>query len=173
MFTETVCDMTNADLRRNIRFPEHPLEKQAGVKDFCDNKDSGPDTTEAQRPITWSHKDKIQKRAVAYMDIFVDAFCGVGQDSNMNPLANQRRTLMHNIDKVFRPNDDEDHQYRKEPISISKLAKGDASFQDKKKCLGWDFGGRSKTLFVAAHRRDKAITNLSATLQKPWATLNE
>jgi hypothetical protein len=80
---------------------------------------------------------------------------------------------MHNIDKVFRPNDDEDHQYRKEPISISKLAKGDASFQDKKNCLGWDFSGRSKTLFVAAHHCNKAITNLSATLQKPWATLNE
>ena len=79
--------MTNADLQWNIPFPEHPLEKQAGIKDFCDNEDLGPDT-EAQRPITWSHKNKIQKRAVVYMDIFVDGFCGVGQYSNMNPLAN-------------------------------------------------------------------------------------
>ena len=70
------------------------------------------------------------------MDIFVDDFCVIGQDTDMNPLANLRRTLMHNIDKVFRPNNEHDHQYRKEPISISKLAKGDASFQDKKKCLG-------------------------------------
>jgi hypothetical protein len=77
---------------------------------------------------------------------------------------------MHNIDKVFRDNN---HQYRKESISTSKLGKGDASFQDKKKCLGWDFGGCSKTLFVAAYRREKALTNLGVTLQKPWATLNE
>jgi hypothetical protein len=75
------------------------------------------------------------------MDVFVDKFCGVRQDLTMNPITNQRRTLLHNIDKIFMPNDDEDHQYSKEPISVSKQAKGDASFQGKKKCLGWDFGG--------------------------------
>jgi hypothetical protein len=45
----------------------------------------------------------------------------------MNPLKNQRRVLMHNIDKIFRPSDDQDDQWHKEPISMSKLDKQDAA----------------------------------------------
>ena len=116
---------------------------------------------------------KTARKPTAYMDVFVDDFCGVGQDSQMNPLTNQRRALFHNIDKVFRPNDEYDHEYRKEPISISKLKKGDAAFQDKKKCLGWDFGGHSKTLYVAQHRREKALKNLTEMLSNSHATRNQ
>jgi hypothetical protein len=172
MFTETVCDLTNEDFRTNKRYPAHHLEEQAGIDDFCDNKDSGPDS-EPIRPTPWSHATRVAKKPTAYMDVFVDDFCGVGQDSKMNPLVNQRRALMHNIDKVFRPNDEHDNEHRKEPISVSKLLKGDASFQDKKKCLGWDFGGRSKTLYMARHRREKALLNLTATLHCNYATRNQ
>jgi hypothetical protein len=46
--------------------------------------------------------------ATAYVNIFVDNFCGEGQNYQMNPLKNQRRTLFYNIDKVFQPNDKHD-----------------------------------------------------------------
>ena len=35
------------------------------------------------------------------MDMFVDDFLGMGQDTPANPLMNQWQTLMHNIDKIF------------------------------------------------------------------------
>jgi hypothetical protein len=172
MFTETVCDLTNEDFRKNKRYPAHPLEKCAGIADFCENPESGPDA-EPVRPTPWSHAPKLAQKPTAYMDVFVDDFCGIGQDSRMNPLVNQRRALLHNIDKVFRQNDQDDNEHRKAPISISKLQKGDASFHTKKKCLGWDFGGNSKTLYVAKHRHDKALTNLENMLLQHWATRNQ
>ncbi len=61
----------------------------------------------------------------------------------------------------------------KSPSLISKLKKGDAAFQDKKKCLGWDFGGRSKTLYVAQHRQEKALKNLTEMLSNSYATRNQ
>jgi hypothetical protein len=91
---------------------------------------------------------------------------GIGQQSQQNPLRNQRRTLLHNIDRVFRPTDSLDASGRKDPISTSKLDKGDAAWQNNKRCLGWDFGGRSKTLAIPAHRREKARSTLQDMLNR-------
>jgi hypothetical protein len=103
----------------------------------------------------------------------VDDFCGEGQNSRMNPLKNQRRTLFHTIDKVFRPNDAFDNSSRKEPISISKLQKGDAALHDKKRFLGWDFHGSDRELHMAEHRREKALLHLDALLAKSTANRKE
>ena len=43
-FTETACDLTNHDLKQNIRYPPHPLEDQAAIGDFKPNPDWGEDT---------------------------------------------------------------------------------------------------------------------------------
>jgi hypothetical protein len=58
------------------------------------------------------------------------------------------------------------HPHRKEPISISKLEKGDAAFHDEKRFLGWDFKGSTRQLLVAPHRCEKALANLYALLAK-------
>ena len=73
-----------------------------------------------------SHGGKLSKRPLAYVDVFVDDFLGAGQDRPSKPLENQRRVLMRAVDQVFRPSDDEDHEQREEPNSVSKLSKGDA-----------------------------------------------
>jgi hypothetical protein len=70
---------------------------------------------------------------------------------------------------VFRPNDERDGPSRKEPISISKLEKGDAALHDTKRFLGWDFQGSGKELLMAEHRRDKAIQHLDDLLEKSSA----
>jgi hypothetical protein len=90
------------------------------------------------------------------MDVFND-FCGQGQDHQQNPLVNQRGTLLHNIDKIFRPSDDRDIPERKEPISESKLEKEDAAFKTLKRCLGWDHATESRQLVMASHQKEKVL----------------
>jgi hypothetical protein len=91
----------------------------------------------------------------------------------MNPLKNQRCTLFHTIDKVFRPNDASDNSSRKEPILISKLQKGDAMLHDKKRFLGWDFHGSNRELHMAEHRREKALLHLDELLANSTANRKE
>jgi hypothetical protein len=164
-FTETICDLTNEALRKHQRFPPHHLEHRVGKADLQPNAELGTDPF-PQRPISVSHQDKLYAQPVALMDVFVDDFCGVGQQSRQNPLRNQRRALLHSIDRVFRPSDSQDNSERKEPIAVSKLDKGDAAWQNQKRCLGWDFGGRSKTLLVPAHRREKARATIQNMLSR-------
>ena len=150
-FTETVADLTNVDLRRNKRVPTHPLEEAAGVTDFAVVEDADV------RPIPKSHKPLTYQRPLKKMEVFVDDFIGFGQDHPSNPLRNQRAVLSHNIDKVFRPNRPSDNQYRKEPQSQSKMAKGDASWHTVKEALGWNWGATSKTLQMKEKRVRKAL----------------
>jgi hypothetical protein len=171
-FTETICDLTNEALRKHQRFPLHHLEERTGSADFQPNAELGRDPFH-QRPISVSHKNRLYDQPVALMDVFVDDFCGIGQQSTQNPLQNQRRALLHSIDRVFRPSDSGDAPDRKEPISVSKLDKGDASWQDQKRCLGWDFGGRSKTLLIPAHRRTKACTTIQTMLSRKRSGLKD
>jgi hypothetical protein len=154
-FTETICDLTNEALRKHQCFPSHHLEERAGSANFQPNAELGRNPFH-QRPISVSHKNRLYEQPVALMDVFVDDFCGMRQQSTQNPLQNQRRALLHSIDRVFRPSDSGDAPDRKEPISVSKLDKGDASWQDQKRCLGWDFGGRSKTLLIPAPTHQSA-----------------
>jgi hypothetical protein len=171
-FTETACDLANEELRHNKRSPSHPLEEKAGAADHKPNPDRGHDEG-AKRATPLSHQPGLKKRPMAYVDVFVDDFCGVGQDHPMNPLKNQRNVLMHKIDKVFRPTDDRDKDSRKEPISESKLDKQDAAWQDMKRCLGWDYGAKSKSLVVASHRREKAQATLEEALSQNRVSLTK
>jgi hypothetical protein len=211
VFTETICDLANAELRKNVRYPAHPLEALAGATDFSDcqldvTAPAGadvtgtvetavadtieqstaatpgplPDTTRDPHRhgvIPRSHRKQLRQRPTAYLDVFVDDFCGAGQDSQMNPLQNQRRALFHTVDRVFRPNDDRENPHHKEPISISKLKKGNAAFHDKKRLLRWDFKGSNRQLLIAPHRRDKALQHIDELLpiqtsnRKDWERL--
>ena len=159
-FTETACDLANRDMRHNHRWPPHPLEPLAGKADFRANPDCGFDN-HPLRPTPLSHIPLLAHRPLAMIDVFVDDFLGFGQHTPHNPLPNQRRTILHRIDQVFRPNDLRDHSVRKDPISLSKLIKEDAAFQDVKRILGWDLGLRSKTMRRAPHRELRALDSIN------------
>jgi hypothetical protein len=55
------------------------------------------------------------------------------------------------VDRLFCQLDEKDSEYRKEPISQTKLKKQDAAWQDMKECLGWDYARASKHLLLAKH----------------------
>ena len=157
-YTETVADLTNEDLRRNKRFQPHPSAELAGAADFK------VEDAHATRTIPKSHKNRLLKRPLRKVEIFVDDFISMGQESPQNPLENQRAALSHNIDKIFRPNRPSDSKYRKEPQSEKKMAKGNAAWHTMKEALGWHWGASSKTLQMKPKRVKKAIELISEVM---------
>ena len=84
---------------------------------------------------------------------------------------------MHCINAVFQPSNPADVPARKEPISVKKLGKGDASWQTHGRILGWDVNTLSKTLHLPEHRRTDILdrinraTNQRRTPKKEWEKL--
>jgi hypothetical protein len=90
----------------------------------------------------------------------------------MKALANQRWTLMHNIDKSFHPNDDEEQPYCKEPISISKLAKNDDKIVHKgMSWLGW-FGDFQELLEFRGDLRVNHSPKRKRGVTRVWAGID-
>ena len=72
-----------------------------------------------------------------------------------------RRALFHNIDLVFRPLDKCDNGYRREPISIKKLLKGDCSWDYIKVILGWEINTKLMTIHLPPHRVHRLLEILA------------
>ena len=68
---------------------------------------------------------------LAYVDIYMDDFIGLAQ-GHPGLRERVRSTIFHSIDAVLRPNSPTDSAHRLEPISLSKLAKGDAKSATRK-----------------------------------------
>jgi hypothetical protein len=103
------------------------------VKDFCESKESGPDA-KPKRLIPWSHAPKIAQKSTAYMDIFMDDFCGVrGNTPAWTHSWTNAVSSCTILTRVFNRNDNLDNEHRNAAISINKLQKGDASFQKTKR----------------------------------------
>jgi hypothetical protein len=148
------------------------LGQETGASDFGPNPERGYDL-QAPRALNWSQLQQQRNKPTAFVDVFVDNFCGMGQEHQMNSLRNQRRLLMHLVDRMFRPSDAQDSPYRKEPISRSKLAKQDATWQDVKQCLGWDYAGGSWQLMIANHLREKTQASLDEALSQQRVSLKK
>jgi hypothetical protein len=103
----------------------------------------------------------VPTRPLAYVDLYMDDFLGLAQGHPK--LRNKiRSTILHSIDMVFCPNDERDqHTLRRDPISHSKLHKGDARWTTRKVILGWILDTVSETVELPEHRYDRLISLLS------------
>jgi hypothetical protein len=63
-----------------------------------------------------------------------------------------RRLLFDAIDLIFRPLDDKDTLYRKEPASVKKMQQGDANWAACKTILGWILDTEHMTLTLPQRR---------------------
>jgi Reverse transcriptase (RNA-dependent DNA polymerase). len=147
--TETIADLTNRELKANTSAPDHPLGQLAGQYDQFQTRSCPSDTEDI------SPDPSLPRPAppVSEVDVYVDDFIAVAQ-GNPERLENMRNTLLHTVDKVFRPNDDNDCA-RAEPVSIKKLRKGDGSWKTKHTILGWDIDTIAKTIALPAHRANR------------------
>jgi Reverse transcriptase (RNA-dependent DNA polymerase). len=144
--TETIADLTNYDLRSEDTSSQHPLGDCAAQYDQL----LDPHSHRSDSDITPDPSLPRPAPPVTEVDVYVDDFIAVAQGVPKR-LHNVRNKLMHTVDKVFRPNDNDD-KIRAEPISLKKLHKGDASWKTKHTILGWEVDTVNKTIALPPHR---------------------
>ena len=122
----------------------------------------GPPTSDYHsygNPPVQNHSMQPYNRPLSYVDVYMDDFLGLAQ-GHPGLRERVRSTIFHSIDDVLRPNAPEDSIHRKEPISLSKLAKGDARWATRKILLGWIVDTVSETIELPEHRRLRFLSIL-------------
>ena len=155
--TETIADVTNHRLHRQRQFGPHHLEPLADATPSSPSLPAPfpfPASLPPPNPLL-----SYFQRPVSAIDVFVDDFLAVAQPSTA---TRTRRTLMHTIDSVFRPLSSSDPIHRTEPISLSKLAKGDAAWSTRKQMLGWILDSTDMTLTLPPRRLQRLGDLLAA-----------
>ena len=177
--TETAADLANKAIQSRSLPAPHPLESHAAALDSTGpipastepsvlpvaltlENPSPASTPVSPTPCSKSVTTPIARdpclpshsSPVAYVDVFVDDFIALCQGSN-NEKSRVRQHLLHSVDRIFRPNDAMDNEYRREPVSIKKLNQGDLSWSTEKKILGWVIDTGSMTINLPPHRAER------------------
>ena len=161
-FSETVADLINHDLAASMEMPPpHPLETKAST--YVPIMPSQPD------PFPLKEAGPMRPK-LAYVDAYVDDFVKAVQGW-YNAMRVRRHTF-HNIDKVFRPNDAQDTN-RKQPISESKLDKGDDHWSTQKVILGWLIDTVAMTISLPPHRQARLLNLLGTITKRKRASIHE
>lgn len=173
--TETIADLANRSLQSSIPSSHHPLSKHASVLDMpisptipTANTLQPLDSAKTLNSFSPSYTNVPTARdpslpypltLLQYIDVFVDDFIALATPGNRNHV---RDTLLHAIDSVFRPNDFYDSEYRREPVSLKKLRKGDCSWSTIKLVLGWIVNTVAMTVELPQHRQERLGAILSS-----------
>jgi hypothetical protein len=120
------------------------------------------------RPRLPSHTQPLQhfvpRKLLTYVDIYMDDFLGLAQ-GHPKLRHHLRDTIFHAIDAVFRPNDSlDDGTPQKEPISLSKLQKGDALWATRKVMLSWIIDTVAETIELPDHQTERLSSLLNELL---------
>ena len=162
--TETAADITNGHLQHlpYVLPRPHPFDTLAATMDIvAPSSPSNTNSSSATSPspslpsatLLPSRRDPFlpsSPRPTAYVDVFVDDFIAICQGETQK--SHVRRHLLHTVDNVFRPNDFYDNAFRKDPVSLKKLRKGDVSWNTVKDVLGWVIDTTSLTIHLPDHR---------------------
>ena len=170
--TETIADLANDVAHSTWSPPPHPLEVAAATAPVAETALTltvpAPPSPHLplQRPVPvpTSVRARRHRRPLRYADVFIDdeILVAQGDPASLNAF---RRKLLHLNDRVFRPNDaTDDPSTRREPISLTKLGKGDACWATRKLVLGWLIDTLQGTLELPPHRHVRLNHILSTTL---------
>jgi hypothetical protein len=149
--TETSCDLANNMLAANDPRLRcwHRLEAVAATPPAGD--ETLPPATTPRRVTAGqiSH----QQLPLGAVDVYVDDFLLLAQTRHQEQCV--LRAALTAIDDVFRPLEESDPATRKEPSSVKKMLKGDASWSTRKRMLGWDVDTVHLTLNLPPHRIER------------------
>ena len=172
--TETAVDLINLHASPSWDPPRHPLELAAGTQPPQDGRHcitaptptfSPPSRLPAPPQLPPAQR-RHHRRPLAYGDVFVDDEILLAHGT-LSQLHCFKRQALHINDWIFRANDPHDNPtVRKEPISESKLVKGDACWSTTNVILGWTLDTLRGTIELPAHRKLRLHEILTETLQR-------
>ena len=159
--TESIVDVALASFSTDWKPPRHPMEKLAitAPPPPPDKRVVHTHTTLSTDTPSSNVTDEVR-----HLDVFVDDLLMFAQGSHAT-LDLLRRQLFHVTDSFLRPNDEHD-SHRREPISISKLEKGDGCWTTYKKMLGWMVDSVRKTIELPPERHQRLLHILDDTRRK-------
>jgi len=151
--TETGADVANDKMAANWSPPPHR----------CDEAADTP-TQSARPPSAPGRPPRIKHRArgpLGKTDVYVDDFILLAQGGRRR-MRRLRRVLFHCIDMVFRAPDGQDDEWKKDPISLKKLLKGDGALETVKVILGWLVDTVAGTIELPPNRVERLKEILAA-----------
>jgi hypothetical protein len=120
--------------------PPHPLEHLADTPPpSIELPTPSSDTILGHRPLplpVTTPSLAPLKTPLSYHDIYVDDYVSLAQ-GNTRRRTQHRRALLHSLDEIFRPRDDQDPPSRKDVPSLKKCCQGDAYYATRKILLRW------------------------------------
>ena len=159
--TEILVDLINLHTSPSRDPPRHPLEPAVRTQPPQDSQHciSVPTPTFSPPPCLLvppqlpMPQQCHHRQPLVYGDVFVDDEILLAQGS-LNQLYWFKRQALHINDWIFRANDSHDNPIVcKEPISKSKLLKGNACWSTTKVVLGWMLDTLCGTIKLPAHRK--------------------
>ena len=101
------------------------------------------------------------------LQVYVDDFCyAATQSKDGDHIPTIRRAAIHGIKAVFPPPAITKHKDGKEPISVSKLKKGDGNFESKKDMIGFRFDGIKRTVHLPPEKAAAYIRETHRILRR-------
>ena len=97
------------------------------------------------------------------LEVYVNDYIVIATPASQEQLQHVATAVMSGVHDVFTPDDDND----KDPISLSKILKGEGEFAMEKDCLGFYFDGEpyKHTMWYEAAKRDELLLILHGWLR--------
>ncbi len=101
------------------------------------------------------------------LQVLVDDFCyAATQSKDGDHIPTIRQAAIHGIKALFPPPAITKHKDGKEPISVSKLKKGDGNFESKKDMIGFRFNGIKRTVHLPPEKAAAYIREIHCILRR-------
>ena len=151
--SETARDVITEVYKGNISLPAHRIENDMLVE------------------IMKSEKLSDIKKFLTDFEVFVDDFIGYTNNGSIDHLKKVSRSMIHGIHSIFPPPEISKHN-GEDPISESKIAKGEGIWSTEKEVLGWIFNGDDYTIRLPKKKIKDIILQIRKILQKKRPSLN-
>ena len=159
--TETITDIANMKQRHLHTIPSSAPFHKYDQRAHNITVDQPPALHHSTPQLPPDPLIPYSTHPIAYSDVYVDDLINLCQ-GNLERLRRARTVIFDSIDEVFRPVDQEDSPFRREPISLKKLDKGDCTWSTLKEVLGWILDTVNHTITLPPHRVEKLYTILNS-----------
>ena len=160
--TEMVKDRAINTLHARGVAPEHPPETP--TEELTPDRDAHQECQDAAADNTWSKlPPHASWEALAQIEVYLENFIGFIQGG---PAEQTQKThhLFRSIDELFCPNNAR-YRAQEEPISLKKLAKGDARWSTTNTVLNWAIDNIKLVLTLPQAQKEKPSSALERVTQ--------